>query len=174
MRNPGSWRVSKAQLTEMETLWARSTGSDPSLSKDQFVRMHQHLYSRLLGLSDPALSTIVNSAIEEDWKLDAADSASLDFGAYFVSFLEVADNWIPVRDPEAYATFVSQAFADFGSEACAAAGTSQRTLCQDDWERVVDSIKDFAQSLSGVPVIRARRLPNGNIMYEKTALQPDV
>ena len=155
-------------VRETESLWSRAVEPGGQISREQYVKLHLHLYDRLLCVSDPSLSALIATAIDEDWRLDNIDGAdSIAFSTFFISVLEVADNWIPVRDPEAYATFIAHAFD--GLFDCEPA-KSDATVDEDDWGQVVESIRSFSMNLTGVPVIRLRRLASGGVVYERSAV----
>jgi hypothetical protein len=162
--------ASNSTVRALEALWAHAVGSPGgTLSQELYNRMHVYLYEKLTGSADPVLAPLVQAAIDADWQLDRSEQG-VEFGVFFISFLEIADNWVPLRDAEAYAAFLTQAFAHMFAAApprdAEAKPGHDAKVTDGDYGQLLESIRDYAQTLEHMTVIQCRRNAAGQTVYE--------
>lgn len=102
-------------MARVEAMWSRIGGSQGSfLSNDVYRQLHGQLYPILTGCDDVSLTAATLAAVNEDYAYDARDLAGASFGSFGLSLLEIADNWVPSRNPADYAAFLQRLLDGLG------------------------------------------------------------
>lgn len=148
----------------IETLWCRVGGrGDRGISKQQYQAWHTALYERLVGTSDHALTQLFANAVDVDWNCDRDGSEDVNFGRFFITCVELADNWCASCEADAYVAFVSGI-----TDTCypsAAAAESETTV--ERWESIVQSLRQTAMLMDVSKVVVAVRKHN-HVEYSKS------
>lgn len=153
--------LSSPQLVRaMEAIWSQYVVSPATtLTFPVYEAMHLRIYEQVTGCSEACLTALFKDAIATDFVTDTAGAQTVSFSRFFMSFLEIADNWM--KDPDTYATFLLEALQD--EPARGEVSSNDRS-----WSSISASLRRHALALN-CPVIRATHV-NGSIVYE-TALQ---
>lgn len=156
---------SPAVKRAIETLWCKAGGSSSAaVTRAQYTQMHLALYEKLVGANDASLATIFSQAIDADWSADRDSDDTLPFGRFFISFVELADNWIPSCEADNYASFL----ADVSETCWPGTPASSRAVERVPWDDIVESLRRTAMQLDGMPVISAQRNAANTVVYVKS------
>jgi hypothetical protein len=100
----------------LENWWCKVGGSTgKGVEEAAYKRVHQGLYTAVLQLQDTSLQGVINKAIDADWVVDSEGSGEVPFGRFYLSLLEIADNWIARCDGEAYGNYLDALLSDVTS-----------------------------------------------------------
>lgn len=91
----------------LETWWCKAGGTPlRGITEDSYKQVHSAIYRELLQVSDVAMHGIITKAIAQDWMWDSDGKGEVSFGKWYLSVLEIADNWVPTCDGESYGQFL--------------------------------------------------------------------
>lgn len=155
---------SHAILLLLERLWA-SLGCDHrrGMAFDVYFRLNALMYSVLLDTIDlTPLQAVITKAINRDWVLDSEGAASLTFGQWYVSMLEVIDNWEPTAMVEAYEEFAAKLIPNLFGEARLPSKEPDIP-----WEEKDKFLQRNAAMYNDQPLVKAVRNARNGIEYCK-------
>jgi hypothetical protein len=160
----------------LETWWCKAGGTTTrGVGEREYKRITAAVFDALIDCIDPVLQPIVDSAIDADWAVDSGGGATVEYGQWYISMLEVADNWLPVCDGDAYAKFLHQMAKQSGAapvEDDAVSLQSVASAAPEDWTAVCQFLAQNAVSVQNFPVIRAKRSLRATVEYEKCLMDP--
>ena len=163
----------------LELMWCKAGGSTArGIGEQEYRRFHRHMYSILLELDDPVLEPVLARAVDAEWVTDAQGDATVSFGRFYTSMLEVADNWLPHCDGDKYAAFLAEMCRKLYpvEEIPAAEREAQREAArvaaaareQERWGETVTSLQRMAVAhANDIPVISARKGLRGTAVYSR-------
>ncbi|CUG80339.1 Hypothetical protein, putative [Bodo saltans] len=91
----------------LETWWCKAGGTPTrGISEESYKQIHSLLYRDLLNVNDVCMHGIITKSISQDWQWDSAGRGEVDFGRWYMSLLEIADNYLDSCDGEKYGQFL--------------------------------------------------------------------
>lgn len=91
----------------LETWWCKAGGTPTrGITEESYKHIHNLVYRDLLNVNDVCMHGIITKSISHDWQWDSAGKGEVDFGRWYMSLLEIADNWVASCDGEQYGQFL--------------------------------------------------------------------
>jgi hypothetical protein len=91
----------------LETWWCKAGGTPTrGISEESYKQIHSLLYRDLLNVNDVCMHGIITKSISQDWQWDSAGRGEVEFGRWYMSLLEIADNYLDSCDGEKYGQFL--------------------------------------------------------------------
>ena len=158
----------------LENWWCKVGGTtNRGVSESAYRQVHVALYAVVLQLNDSALQSVINKAIDADWNQDSEGTGEVPFGRWYISLLEIADNWVSRCDGEAYGNYLEALLKDVfptPSRSLAVAQLEDEETQQrkrEEWNRVVHSLEYTASTMLDPPLVVATRNVRGIVEYQK-------
>jgi hypothetical protein len=157
----------------LETVWNRiGAGGNgvQGVTYQAYTDLHLALYEHVLGAPlDSVLHQLLMQVIETDWTFERdPETERVPYGKFFISLIEIADNWIASCEADAYACFLKDVVVPCASTTKFAVNTGvPHANAEDDWEEVVECLRGKAQGLN-FPVIRAEQTAVHSTVYKKS------
>ena len=90
----------------LETWWCKAGGTPlRGIPEESYKAVHAALYAELLQ-QELLLHSVITKSIHQDWMYDSEGRGEVPFGRFYICMLEIADNWVPTCDGEAYGNFL--------------------------------------------------------------------
>ena len=160
---------SSALRTLIERLWSSHGGSlTKGLYFEQYYTINAVLYRVLLPDVDlTPLQGVITKAIQRDWALDCGGSDEISFGAFYISFLEVLDNWCITANVDNYIDIAEEIIPVLEVEyprVNASPGLS--------WEEKAVFLSRNANLFVDPPLVKCVRTVRNTIEYRKVPKAP--
>ena len=122
----------------LETWWCKAGGTTTKgVSEESYRQIHNAMFREILNVHDLTLHAIVTKSVSQDWLVDSEGKGEVPFGRWYVSLLEIADNWVPNCEGENYGLFLQKLLtAVFGG-----ATVSTNTKSDLSWNSVCENIR---------------------------------
>lgn len=96
----------------LETWWCKAGGTtSKGVSEESYRQIHNAMFREILNVHDLTLHAIVTKSVSQDWLVDSEGKGEVSFGRWYVSLLEIADNWVPNCEGENYGLFLQKLLA---------------------------------------------------------------
>ena len=149
----------------LETWWCKAGGTPlRGIPEDSYKALHAALYVELLQ-QELLLHSVITKAIHQDWMYDSEGRGEVPFGRFYICMLEIADNWVPTCDGEAYGNFLLK-LLETTFRAMPPAANPRRT--EDDWEEKNSFLERNALAYYDPPCIAKRRTIRHTTEYVRT------
>lgn len=91
----------------LEMWWCKAGGTTTKgICEESYKQLHALIYKEILHVNDICMHGIITKAVSHDWQWDSEGKGEVSFGRWYVSLLEIADNWVPNCEGENYGAFL--------------------------------------------------------------------
>ncbi|CCW62720.1 unnamed protein product [Phytomonas sp. EM1] len=99
--------LSREIIQQLEILWCFLVdGKSSAITEDVYKIFHNSLYTYFLGVDEVSVQTAWLSSVNADFLWDCRNGRDVNFEAFCLSMLELADNWTLSREPEDFIAFL--------------------------------------------------------------------
>jgi hypothetical protein len=148
----------------LETWWCKAGGTPlRGIPEDSYKLIHASLYAELLQ-QELTLHSVITKGIHQDWLYDSEGRGEVPFGRFYICMLEIADNWVPSCDGEAYGNFLQKLL----ETTFRAAPAIPRPISQDEWSEKNLFLKRNAHTYYDPPCVAKRRTIRHTTEYVRT------
>ena len=172
----------------IEKWWISCGGTITNgIEQETYYRVHEAMYRILLEISD-VRATVIEKGIGADWNYDISNgtavvvgkgSLQVSVGAWYLSLIELADNWVVQCDGEAYAKFLHELLVKVfhqqvlrGGVAVTTNTTSSRreencisNSGEGSWEETAKSLCTTARMYRDPPLVKKRQALRNAVEY---------
>ncbi|CCW70551.1 unnamed protein product, partial [Phytomonas sp. Hart1] len=98
--------LSREIMQQLEVLWCFLMDSkNRIITEDAYKNFHGRLYTYFLGVDEMSLQTAWLSSLNADFLWDCRNNRGVNFEAFCLSMLELADNWTFSRESDDFIAF---------------------------------------------------------------------
>jgi hypothetical protein len=148
----------------LETWWCKAGGTPlRGIPEDSYKTLHAALYAELLQ-AELAIHSVITKGIHQDWLYDSEGRGEVAFGRFYICMLEVADNWVPNCDGDAYGNFLIKLL----ETTFRAPPAAPKRVEQHDWAEKNAFLRRNALEYYDPPCVKRKRTIRHTTEYVKT------